>query len=77
MSTDKWLAFSRKRKAARALAAPFDEPNTGWLKAFPFGRYRGRPLNRIPLSYLTWLLDEAKIQGGLRQQVLVELNTRN
>jgi hypothetical protein len=42
----------------------------------PFGKHKGRSLTELPAEYLRWLLDGAKVQGPLRQSVLVTLNAR-
>ena len=36
----------------------------------PFGKYKGRPLNRVPDDYLTWCLDECdNISPTLRRAI--------
>lgn len=35
---------------------------TGETQAFPFGRYRGKPLNEIPHDYLRWVLRNTDVE---------------
>jgi hypothetical protein len=42
----------------------------------PFGRHMGQPLAAVPTSYLSWLLRETKLSGGLRSAVAAELESR-
>jgi len=43
----------------------------------PFGRYRGVPLEEVPLSYLRWLLRELALREPLLTYVERECRRRN
>jgi hypothetical protein len=42
----------------------------------PFGKHKGKRLPAIPLSYLTWLLDEGALTPDLRDAIITEVATR-
>jgi hypothetical protein len=43
----------------------------------PFGKYKGRPLNEVPMDYLRWLVRECSgLHSTLRQAVRQEIARR-
>lgn len=42
----------------------------------PWGKYQGRLLAEIPLSYLTWLIEECDLQPALRSAICAALRDR-
>jgi hypothetical protein len=44
--------------------------------SIPFGWYAGAPIDRVPTSYLSWLIRECKLSSGLRKAVADELGRR-
>jgi hypothetical protein len=42
----------------------------------PFGRHKGQPLPSVPMDYLRWLAENAKLSSGLRTAVVAELQSR-
>jgi uncharacterized protein (DUF3820 family) len=41
-----------------------------------FGKYKGKTLEQVPSSYLSWLAENCKLSSGLRLAVAAELRTR-
>ena len=41
-----------------------------------FGKYRGRYLDEVPLSYLAWLFESLNGRPDIREAVLLELRRR-
>jgi hypothetical protein len=43
---------------------------------FPFGRHKGKPLTKVPVDYLAWVLRTVKLGIGFRAAVAAELTRR-
>ncbi len=46
------------------------------MLTIPFGKYRGKPVDGVPSSYLQWVLRECKPSHGLRAAIARELTRR-
>jgi len=42
----------------------------------PFGKYRGWPLSEVPMTYLAWLLESARLTWELREAITREIAAR-
>ena len=39
----------------------------------PFGKFKGLPLDEVPLTYLDWLVDQEWLKDPLRSEIVVYL----
>jgi hypothetical protein len=62
------------------MSTTLDSPGAGRITdrpfTLPFGRHAGQALATVPLSYLTWAMERAKLSSGLRSALEHELARR-
>ena len=46
------------------------------MRLLNFGKYAGQPINKVPLSYLRWLVREVNLEAGLYRDVEDEIRRR-
>ena len=46
------------------------------ITVMPWGKFRGRPIAKLPLFYINWLLDKATLRRELRTALEEEVERR-
>lgn len=41
--------------------------------AMPFGKHKGTPLTEVPIGYLRWCLENLKLKGAIKRQIIARV----